>query len=85
MGARVNGTARAPNASESAAASGEQVEDQDDYGHDQQKVNESAGDMEAETEEPQNQHDYEDCPEHGFSFGDSWTPARAGAPTNIHG
>jgi hypothetical protein len=31
-------------------------------------VNHSAGDMEAEAEEPQNQYDDKDCPEHIDSF-----------------
>jgi hypothetical protein len=50
--------------SESSAASGDEVEDQDNQGDDQQQVNQGAGDMKAEAQQPKNQNDYENCPKH---------------------
>lgn len=40
--------------SEVASASGDEVEDEDDYGHNQQEVNQPAGNVKAESQEPQN-------------------------------
>jgi hypothetical protein len=54
--------------SEITSASGYQIEDQDDQRYDQQKVNQAAGNMKAETQEPQNEDDDKDCPKHGCSF-----------------
>jgi hypothetical protein len=51
-------------ASEYTPASGQQVEDQDDYRQYQEQVNEAAGDMEAEAQEPENHENYEQCPKH---------------------
>jgi hypothetical protein len=31
-------------------------------------VNQATGNMEAETQEPQNENDYKDCPKHSYSF-----------------
>jgi hypothetical protein len=55
-------------ASETGSASGQQVEDQDDYRQYQKQVNQGAGYMEAETQKPENQKNYEDCPEHSYSL-----------------
>jgi hypothetical protein len=55
-------------ASETGSASGYQVEDKNDHRQYQEKVNESAGHMEAETEEPENQKNHKDCPEHNYSL-----------------
>ena len=41
---------QAPVALSAAPASGDQIEDQDDQRNDQQKVNQAAGNMEAETQ-----------------------------------
>jgi hypothetical protein len=48
------------------ASSGYQVEDQDDHGEHKQKVNQAAGKMKGEPQEPQHQKNHEDCPEHTF-------------------
>jgi hypothetical protein len=53
-------------ASQGASASGDQVEDQDNDRHNDEKVNQGAADMESEAEEPQHQKNHEDCPEHIF-------------------
>jgi hypothetical protein len=46
----------------------QQIDDQDDYCHDQQNVNQAAGNMKAEAEQPQDYKDYENCPQHIFPF-----------------
>jgi hypothetical protein len=51
-------------ASEISPASGQQVEDQDDHRQYQEQVNEAAGNMEAEAQEPENHKNYEQCPKH---------------------
>jgi hypothetical protein len=43
---------------------GDQVVDQDYHRHNQQKVDQPTGDMEAEAQKPQDQNDYEDRPKH---------------------
>jgi hypothetical protein len=58
----------APLASEITAPPGDQVDDQDNERYDQQKVNQAAGDMEAETQQPENEKDDKDCPKHCCSF-----------------
>jgi hypothetical protein len=55
-------------ASEYTPASGQQVEDQDDHRQYQKKVNQAAGNMEAEAQEPENQKNHKDCPKHSYSF-----------------
>jgi c-di-GMP-binding flagellar brake protein YcgR len=50
------------------AAAADQVEDQNDDRNDDQKVDQGAANMEAETQEPQNQKNYKERPEHNFSF-----------------
>lgn len=57
-----------------SAASGNQVDDQHNQGDDQQKVNQSAGDVEAEAQDPQNQKDDEDCPKHMQHLSEMRTP-----------
>jgi hypothetical protein len=47
------------------AASRHQVKDQDDHRHDQKDVDEAAGKVKAETQKPQNEKNYENCPKHG--------------------
>jgi len=49
---------------ESASAPGEEVEDQDCQGDDEQYMNQSAGNVEAESQKPQDQNDDKDGPEH---------------------
>jgi hypothetical protein len=49
---------------ERASAAGDQVEDQEDDRENQQDVDQTAGDMKSETEEPENEQDYKDCPKH---------------------
>jgi hypothetical protein len=55
-------------ASENASSASYEVEDEDDQRDHQQKVNETAGDVETEAQCPQNQNYDKDCPEHTFSF-----------------
>ncbi len=55
-------------ASEVAPSSGQQVEDQDNHRYHQQEVNQAAGNMKAEAQEPQNQNDDKNCPEHRYPF-----------------
>ena len=47
-----------------SSSSGDQVNDQHDHGCDQQQMDQAACHMEAESQEPENQQDGEDCPEH---------------------
>ena len=55
-------------ASESTSPPSYEVEDQNNHCDDEQDVDQAAGDMEAETQEPQNQKNDHHCPEHNFSF-----------------
>ena len=48
-------------------ASADQVDDQDDHSDDEKEVDQAAGDVEAETQDPQNQQNYKDSPEHSRS------------------
>ena len=57
-----------PQASQSAPSSGDQIEDQNDHSDHQQKVNQTAGDMKAESQQPQDHENHKDCPKHTFSF-----------------
>ena len=41
-----------------------QVENKNNQRYNQEKMNKSAGNMEAETQKPQNENDYKDCPKH---------------------
>lgn len=50
-----------------AASSGDEVEDEDDQRYDQQEVNQTAGNVEAEPEDPKNQDYDKNCPKHGNS------------------
>jgi hypothetical protein len=54
----------------SRPSSGDQIDDQNDERYDQQKVNQASGDMEAETQQPENENDDKDCPKHCCSFFD---------------
>jgi hypothetical protein len=65
---RLPNTPRAWFASEITPSSRDQVEDQDDQRYDQQKMNQAAGDMKAETQEPENENDDKDCPKHCCSL-----------------
>jgi hypothetical protein len=49
-------------------SAGDQVEDKDDQRYDQEKMNQAAGYMKAEAQEPQNQNDNKNCPEHSPPF-----------------
>jgi hypothetical protein len=60
-------------------APADQVDDQDDHGDDEKKVNQAAGDVEAETQEPQDQNDYKNCPEHRILFSALSAPSRFGS------
>jgi hypothetical protein len=76
----------APLASPAAPAAGDQVEDQNDQRYNQQKVNQAAGYMEAETQQPQNQENYENCPKHGCALSAPQAPgiqSSSQAPTGI--
>jgi hypothetical protein len=44
----------------------DQVIDQDDHGYDQQDMNQAATDVADESQQPQNQQDYQYCPQHLF-------------------
>jgi hypothetical protein len=51
-----------------AAAPGHQLNDQDNQRHHQQKVDQSARNVQAESQQPQNQNYYKNRPKHTFSF-----------------
>lgn len=46
------------------SATGDEVDYENDDSDDQEDVDQTARDMEAETEEPQNQENYKDSPKH---------------------
>jgi hypothetical protein len=50
---------------EAAASAGDQIEDENAERDHEKEVNEAAGDVETESQDPQNENDYEDGPEHG--------------------
>jgi hypothetical protein len=54
------------------SASGNQVDDQNNYSDHQQEVDQAACDVKAETEKPQNQKNDKDRPKHRFLLGQSW-------------
>jgi negative regulator of genetic competence, sporulation and motility len=54
--------------SQCAAASGDQVYDEDDQGDHQQNVDQAAGNVKAEAENPQNKKNDENSPKHILSF-----------------
>ena len=47
-------------------ASGDQVNDRHDQSNDQKQVNQPAGHMKSPTQEPQDDKDRENCPEHKY-------------------
>jgi hypothetical protein len=47
------------------AAAGDKVDDENDDRNHEEQVDEAACDVQAEAEEPEDNKDYEDCPEHG--------------------
>jgi hypothetical protein len=49
-------------------ASSDQVEDQNNQRYYQQNMNEAAGNVKAESQEPQNQKNYKNRPKHKSSF-----------------
>jgi type IV secretory pathway VirB9-like protein len=63
--------------SEITSPSGQQVEDQDDQRYDQKKMYQAAGDMKAEAQEPENENNYKDCPEHKSPYS-AWRASMAG-------
>jgi hypothetical protein len=80
-------TREAQAASQNSTAPGHQVEDQDDQRNHQQNVNQTTGNVEAESQKPQNQNDDKNCPEHIHSFPalrapETSNPARA-QPTHL--
>lgn len=67
-------------ASQRAAASADQVYDQDHESYDEQHVDEAAGDMETEAQQPQDQNDNKKCPQHMFSFSALRAPGAGHSP-----
>jgi hypothetical protein len=68
----------------------DQVDDQDDESNHQQYVNQTAGDVEAETKQPQNQKNHKNCPKHvdllevlNSGFG-TWSVAENETPPQKH-
>jgi hypothetical protein len=61
----------------------DQVKDQDDQSDYQQKVDQTTGYVQAETQKPQNQNDDKDCPEHMHSFSALRAP-ETGDPAQAH-
>jgi hypothetical protein len=51
-----------------ASTPANQVEDKDDDRNNDQDVDQAAADVERETQEPQNDENYKDCPKHDCSF-----------------
>ena len=49
------------------ASTGDQLEEQYNNGDDQQQVDEPAGDVEGKAQQPKNEQNYKDCPEHDRS------------------
>jgi hypothetical protein len=56
-------------ASEGAAPSANQVEDQDHQGYNEQEVYQAARDVETKAEKPKDQNYNKDCPEHVYLSG----------------
>ncbi len=57
-------------ASLQAASSGEQVEDEDDYGEDKEDVDEASADVKAEAKQPEDDEDDHNRPKHNEVFSD---------------
>src|SRR5256714_11463230 len=62
---------------------GDQIHDQDDDGDDEQQVNERAPEVTDEAEQPQNQKNYKDSPEHMFPFELVYFASRARARLRV--
>ena len=60
--------------SQTASASDEQVVDEDYHRDNKHEVNESAADVETETQKPQNNEDDNDCPKHIYLLSALRTP-----------
>ncbi len=56
-----------PSGSETTIPPFPQVDDENDYCYDQQNMNQAAGNMKAEAQQPENHEDRENCPKH-FCF-----------------
>ena len=69
--------------SQNAAASGNQVDDEDDQRDDQQKVDQAAGDVKAEAQKPQNHKNDDNCPKHIQHLSRMRTPETRG-PAQAH-
>ena len=50
------------------AAAGDQVDDENHNGYHEQKMDQAAGDVQAESQEPKHNENYEDRPKHGCLF-----------------
>ncbi len=48
-------------------APGHQVDDENDYGHDQKQMNQASGNMKTPSQQPQHQQNGKNCPKHGLS------------------
>lgn len=71
----------------SAAAAGDQVDNQDDQSDHQQNVNQAACNVKAESQQPQDHENHEDCPEHTFLLrltGATGIKAHPMAPASIY-
>jgi hypothetical protein len=66
----------APLASENTPSSRHKVENQNDQRHHQQKVNQTTGYVEAEAQQPQNENDHKNCPEHRHLLAILLTPEK---------
>jgi hypothetical protein len=64
------------------AAAAHQIDDDHDYGHDQEQVNQATRHVQAKTQQPQNQKHYNNCPKH-FNLLDSFLVCRL--PLNLNG
>jgi hypothetical protein len=69
---------------QSATASGDQVDDQNDQRDHQQKVNQAAGYVKAEAQNPQDQKDDENCPEHIQHTFSALRAPETGGPARAH-
>jgi hypothetical protein len=55
-----------PSGSETTISPFPQVDDENDYCYDEQNMNQAAGNMKAEAQQPENHEDGENCPKHFF-------------------
>lgn len=83
LGAGVAESPEAQATSQNSAASGNQVDDQDDQCDHQQKMDQATGYVQGEAQKPQNEKDYEDCPEHIHTLSALCTP-EAENPAQAH-